>query len=669
MSVSSMKKLTVLAQRSEADAIIRKLMRLRCVEIRTTQISDQLLRCNCDAEVARAEEMVRRVTDALPQLTKRTQRRSSVRHRLIKTSAESFQRTGSYSTAWSVVDEVLEINAAIVQNSADEKKIAESITALLPWEDYQLPLDFEGTETSGVFIGSLPSSVDIDALAASLSEVTASIQTVSEDKGTRYASVIYHRSSEDRVNRLLSECGFVKTAFKGISTTAAQEIARLEREMPTFDVRMQEYSDRLTQLAVLLDDVEILYDSVQTALLTAKNKQKLASTETCVMLEGWVPADREPVVASALSKLECAYELKDPEGEDVPPVLLKNNGYATNFEWVVAMYSYPRYGSYDPTFVMSIFYFIIFGLMFADVGYGLVLTLGGLILPKVLGFKPGLKRMFNMFGYCGISSMIMGVLFGGWFGDMPYAIMENMMGIENAKEAVPFFNGLLFNPIDNPIGFFVVSLGMGAVHLVGGMAVKFCLLCKEGKWLDAIVDIASWWLIFGGIGVLVLVGGMAGGIMIGVGALMILLFAGREAKNPIMRLLKGLLGFYDITSYASDLLSYCRILALGLAAGVISQVVNLIGTMGGATVGGFIGLVLATLLGHGLNLALNILGTFVHTSRLQYLEFFNKFYEDGGDEFKPEEPSAQYSTVECDLVGEDDYIPANEPVAEPREIA
>ena len=103
-----------------------------------------------------AEELVRRVSDALPQLTKRTQRRSTLRHRLIKTSADSFQKTGSYSTAWSVVDEVLEINAALVQNSADEKKIAESITALLPWEDYQLPLDFEGTETSGVFIGSLP---------------------------------------------------------------------------------------------------------------------------------------------------------------------------------------------------------------------------------------------------------------------------------------------------------------------------------------------------------------------------------------------------------------------------------------------------------------------------------------------------------------------------------
>ena len=669
MSVSSMKKLTVLTGRTDADAVIRKLMRLRCVEIRTTQVSDELLRLNCDAEVARAEEMVRRVSDALPQLTKRTQRRSTLRHRLIKTSAESFQKTGSYSTAWSVVDEVLDINAAIAQNNANEKKTAEMITALTPWEEYQLPLSFEGTQTTSAIIGVLPSSSDMDGLTDKLADELASIHTVSSDKNSSYVSVICHRSAEDRVNRILSEYGFVKVAFGGVESTAAEEIARLERELPGYDIRIQEYSDRLCQLAVLLDDVEVLYDSVQTALITAKNKQKLAGTKMCAMLEGWVPADREMSVASALSKLDCAYEMKDPEGEDVPPVLLKNNGYATNFEWVVGMYSYPKYGSYDPTFIMSIFYFVIFGLMFADVGYGLILTLAGLILPRALGFKPGLKRMFNMFGYCGISSMIMGVLFGGWFGDLPYAIMENMMGMENAKEAVPFFNGLLFNPIDDPIAFLIVALGMGAVHLVAGMAVKFVLLCKEGKWFDAIFDIASWWLIFGGIAVLVLVGTLPGGIMIGVGAAMIVFASGRATKNPILRFLKGLLGLYDITSYASDLLSYCRILALGLAAGVISQVVNLIGTMGGATVVGFVALVLSFLLGHGLNLAINILGTFVHTSRLQYLEFFNKFYEDGGEEFRPEEPSAKYSTVECDIVGEDMYIPEGESVIEPRESA
>lgn len=643
-----MKKLSVLTPCSEADAVVRRLMRLRCVEIRKTQ-TDGLSSCNYDAEVASAEQQVRRVSEALPVLTKYTRRKSSLKRRLIKISDESFKKTGSYSTAWSVVDEVLEIKAEIVRCNDSEKKTAERITALLPWQALEIPLGFAGTDTSAHIIGTVPQTADVDRLSANLAESLATVEIISRDNSTAYISVIYHRAAEEKVNRILSEYGFVKAGFSGVDTTAAAEIARLAEELPTYDVKLQQYKDRLCTLAEVLDDVEILYDVAETSLLAARNKQKLASTEMCVMLEGWVPADRKSVVAAELSKLYCAYEMKEPEGEDVPPVLLKNNGYATNFEWVVGMYSYPKYGSYDPTFIMSIFYFVIFGLMFADVGYGLILTLAGLIAPKVLGFKPGLKRMFNMFGYCGISSMFMGVLFGGWFGDLPYAIMENMMGMENAKETVPFFNGLLFNPIDDPIAFLVVSLAMGAVHLIAGMAVKFYLLCREGKWFDAIFDVGSWWLIFGGIAVLILVGTLPGGIMIGVGALMIIFASGRATKNPILRFLKGLLGLYDITSYASDLLSYCRILALGLAAGVISQVVNLIGTMSGATVGGFIALILSFLLGHGLNLAINILGTFVHTSRLQYLEFFNKFYEDGGEEFKPAEPSAKYSTVECDI--------------------
>ena len=196
-------------------------------------------------------------------------------------------------------------------------------------------------------------------------------------------------------------------------------------------------------------------------------------------------------------------DLTEPAEEDDPPVLLKNNGYASNFEWVVAMYSYPKYGTYDPTFIMSIFYFFIFGLMFADVGYGLILILGGLLLPKVLHMKDSMRRMFNMFGYCGFSSVIMGVLFGGWFGDLPYALMVNIgqsfPTTEAAKAAFPLFDGLWVNPINDPMTFLIISLGMGAIHLVAGMAVKFVLLCKEKKVFEAIFGIASWWVIFAGI--------------------------------------------------------------------------------------------------------------------------------------------------------------------------
>ena len=197
------------------------------------------------------------------------------------------------------------------------------------------------------------------------------------------------------------------------------------------------------------------------------------------------------------------------------------------------------------------------------------------------------------------------------------------------------------------MAFLVVSLAMGAIHLLGGMAVKFYLLCRERKIFSAVFDIGSWWILFAGIG-MIFVRPTVGYILCGVAVLMIVATAGRAERNPILRIGKGLLGLYDLINYASDLLSYCRILALGLAAGVIAQVVNLIATMGGPSPGGFVKMVLIMLIGHLLNMAINLLGAFVHTSRLQYLEFFGKFFEDGGVPFTPVLPSEKYSVVTSD---------------------
>ena len=474
-------------------------------------------------------------------------------------------------------------------------------------------------------------------------ELDAHFELINADKTVKYCSVIVLDSQLDALIRALTPFGFVKTELPNTDDTPSVAISKFKKQISAAVARKNSIIEEFRSLAQYISDVEVLHDIESTCLTNIIAMQKTVDSESCTFITGWVPAECEQKVADLLDKNLCAYEMCDPDDDDNPPVHLKNNGFASTFEWVIGMYSYPKYGSFDPTFIMSIFYFFIFGLMFADVGYGLILTLAGFIVPKMMGMRDGMKRTFYMFGFCGISSMLMGVVFGGWFGDLPYAIMQNMMRIENAKEVVPFFNGIWFNPLDDPMMFLIVSLAAGGVHILVGMAINFVMLCKKGKVLDAIFDIFSWWIIFAGIGVIFLVGTKEGLITAGVGALIIILTHGRHEKNIIMRLLKGILGLYDITSYASDLLSYSRILALGLAAGVIGQVVNLVGTMGGASVVGFVALIAACIIGHTLNLAINILGSFVHTSRLQYLEFFNKFYEDGGEKFEALEPSEQYS--------------------------
>ena len=274
--------------------------------------------------------------------------------------------------------------------------------------------------------------------------------------------------------------------------------------------------------------------------------------------------------------------------------------------------------------------------MLGDVAYGLILAVGGFLAVKLMKPKGGIKKLITLFAICGVSCIIAGVLFGSYFGDLPTKMMVNMFGV--AEENVPKI-AILFDPMQNPMGLLIISLAVGAIHLFTGMGIKFYVLCKEGRPLDAVFDIGSWYVFFIGIGLLFVSPNIGKYVAIA-GASMLVLTQGRNQKNVIMKFLMGLYSLYDSISYLSDLLSYSRIMALGLASVVIASVVNLLGTMGG-----FIGVIIAIIVGHTLNLVINLLGTFVHTSRLQYIEFFGKFFEDGGRPFKPMTPEMKYTAI------------------------
>ncbi len=665
MSVTVMKKLTVLASLRDADKLVRRLMRLRCVEIDAVPLGDlpdggALLRYDSDTARADAERRVTDVTAALPILDGYAVN-AKASSRPIEVTAEAFRATGRLQAARDTVAQTLQARDSRINCQNEHNRLEALCRSLTPWLEYNAPLEAEETELSEVWLGTLPAKTLISEADDALADLHAGVEEVARDTDGLYVAVLLLKEDGDAVARALAGIGFTRITFKGLpaSGTAAENHKLCLRRMAELENELQGISDTLYRLADRMDEVKVLYDVEMTTLNAAGEKQKLAATEQCAVLEGWVPAEREKKVAAALDKLPCAYGIEDPAEDDEPPVLLQNNSFAANFEWVVGMYSYPKYGTFDPTFVMSIFYFVIFGLMFADVGYGILLVLIGFLAPKLMHMKPGMTRMLNMFAYCGISCTVFGFVFGGWFGDLPYALMTSFGGYESAeaaKEAYPIFNGLVLtlggkpislNPLENPMAFLVVSLAMGAIHLIGGMAVKFVLLCKQGNVFAAIFDVGSYWILFAGLG-LIFVSPTAGWITVGVAVLMILATYGRAQKNPVMRVLMGFKGLYDLIGYASDLLSYCRILALGLAAAVMAQVFNLLATMGGPTPVGFVILVVVLLIGHGLNIAINLLGSFVHTSRLQYLEFFGKFYEDGGVAFEPAEPSAQYSNVELD---------------------
>ena len=646
MSVSTMKKLTVLADTGDADAIVRKLMDQKCVDIRNTPAGQGLAPIDLalvEQQRADAERLLQEIRRILPHLAKYTLRPSRIGRSLHEVDRAAFCHDGRRMRAIETVERTVEVLERVEAKKIEKVALQQLISTLEPWLAYDAPINLSQTASTVILFGSLPIAADLPQLWETLEEMGAYAELVSQDAHSSYLALTCLQVEEDAVLRVLTLHGFLKATLPELAKTARVATEETEQRLEELDAELLKAEESLCDLAERLDEVEILFDVESTTVNVCLQKRKLAATKHCAVLTGWVPTAKEAAVSEVLEKFVCVFELTEPSETDEPPVLLRNNKWASSFEWVVGMYSYPKYGSFDPTFIMSIFYFLLFGLMFADVGYGLILVavcFGGI---KLLRPKPGLERMLMMFGYCGISCMLMGVLFGGWFGDLPTAIMQNLLGLPIDTKVGHFFSsGLWLNPIDDPMTFLIIALGMGAVHLIAGMAVKLFLLCRAGKVMEGICTIVPFWILFAGFGLFLVDTTVAAYVTVA-GAVLVLVLNGYGQKTFFSRVIKGLGGLYSLINYASDLLSYSRVLALGMVAGVVAKVINMITALGSSGPIGFFFMLIILLLGHALNIGINILGTFVHTARLQYIEFFGKFYEDGGDPFDPALPSEEYS--------------------------
>ena len=634
MSTSKMRKLTLVAPSAEADGLMRSLMWLRCVEV-TAADPDELglRRSSYDDERNELNRRCGMLSSAIASLGEyKTSKRKlfSGRH-----SVERRRFDEDVDGPLRIAMETSAATSKLAELRALRNKKENDSAALVPWLPLDLPLETAGTDDTKFFLGVLPSSVSPEAASVMMPEEAEGlfdIEDVSSDERSHYVAVFQHRSCGTRIDRALSAIGFSKTDFRELSGTPAQARDKLRLEIEAIDKEREETVEKLKGLASHIEELEVAYDVTRTSLSCAEAKQRLLCTENTVYMTAWVPDGRVAAVERELDGQGCWYQFSDAGEEDDPPVLLQNNRFASPFEGVVSMYSLPRYGSFDPTFIMSIFYFVIFGFMLADVGYGLVLSLGCIMMLRLMKPQGGVRQLMQMFMICGVSCTVAGVMFGSYFGDLIDKISSELLGSS-------FRMPTLLNIIDNPIIFLVISLALGLIHLCVGMGIKFYILCREGKPWSAIFDIGSWYVLFVGLGLFVIVPPVGKWVALA-GAAMLILTQGRSEKNPVMKLVKGITSLYGIVGYFSDLLSYSRIMALGLASAVIASVVNQVGVMFG-----FVGIIIALMLGHTLNLAINLLGSYVHTSRLQYIEFFGKFFEDGGRPFTPVAPDMKYTEI------------------------
>ena len=557
------------------------------------------------------------------------------------------------------VGNVLSLKKQIDEKKADILKFQDEIKMLEPWVEMDVAMNYTGTRTTAHQIGCISASLDQEGLLKKAEEMNApeqlQMQVVHQDKYQTYVSCLFIREEQEAVEQFLRKLNFTKPPVvahhipKKSIENRQDRIQKAEKEISLL-LKKEEVE------AEYREDFKRLSDYYRTRGEKYKVLGELEQSKHTFMITGYMPErDVEKIKEELQQRFEVFFESEPVKEQEEAPVLIENNRFTGAVEGVVKSFALPTKKEIDPTALTALFYYFLFGIMLSDAAYGLIMFLGCFILLKKFPrMEKGMAQTFRMFMYCGISTLIWGILFGGFFGNAVSVISSTFFGKEITIPPV------WFEPVKEPMKMLIYCMIFGIIHLFTGLAIKGYLMLKEKDVTSFVFDVLMWYLFLIGL-ILMLIptsifasftGGMIhfpnwlitfSKVITIVGMLGILFMAGRRAKNPAKRLLLGAYSLYDITSWLSDLLSYSRLLALGLATGVIAQVINTMAAMGGKSVPGVILFIAVFIFGHIFNMAINLLGAYVHTNRLQFVEFFGKFYEGGGREFRPFETETKYT--------------------------
>ncbi len=665
MSIVKMKRLRLIGMQSERESMLRQLQHLGCVEI--DEPGDRkddpdwasLTRPDTGA-LNEARDARSSVENALKALKKYgpKQKGGLLTPRPVITEGELFD-DGAYRTGLADAGQLVALERKISALYAEQNKLRTQKLALAPWLALDIPLETASTAEVAVSFGTVAASTDLDAMDRALGAVTDlyELMRAGADNELKYLVFLCHRSAEEDCQAVLKEYGFSRAALRGWTGTAAENDKRLDeqmadaaRELESTIAQVGEYASRKGALEQCLDraDQEIAREEARCRLL---------DSSSAFFLEGWVPVPDEKKLLEQLGQYTCCWETQDPAPEDYPvvPVKLKNNRFTEPLTTITEMYSLPAYDGVDPNGLMMPFYVFFFGFMFADLGYGLILAGACAFINHKVHPKGGFGQLIRLMIMCGISSAVIGFFTGGFFSDF-LAQFTSMLGL--SQPVIPFLSvpdgvtgvpGPLLNVMGDPMTVLVFALAVGFVQIVVGMAVKFWMLCRRGQVVDAILDIGTWWVIFVGIGLFAAgIGNVAGyPVVLIIGCLM-LLGQGRTAKG--FGKVTAIIGavYNGVTGYFGDILSYSRLMVMMLAGSVIGQVFNILGAMPGGGMPPAIGIpifFIIFIIGHAFNIGLNVIGTYVHTSRLQYLEFFKQFYEEGGRPWRPLNIATKYVDI------------------------
>ena len=660
MAVLQMQRVVICALKRDRKRILEMLQRRGVIEI--NEMAEDSVFHKTDTSTAKSlfEKNIAYAKEALEILDSYDPVKKSKLDLLIGRSEVSSKIYDEFKNKYDRVADtarhICKIHKQIAELNAEILKLNVQWEMLTPWMSLDIPFHFSGTKNTACFIGTLPGTWSLEMIYERFSDYAPlNIEIVSSSREQTCVFILCLKEQKDAVSDALRAIGF---SYPGSLTDKipseqrrdiGNTIASAKRDIENAIEEIKSYSEQRNDLRFLMD-----YDTMRAEKYAVIGQ--LIQSRRAFVMTGYIAGKECDALESELADhYGAAVEFNQPDEDEDVPVLLSNNSFSRPLEGIVESYSLPGKGELDPTTVMSLFYYLLFGLMLSDAVYGAIIALGcgiGLLRFKK-AMEESTKNTLTMFFFCGLSTIFWGVMFGSYFGDFIDVVSSLFFG---KKISIP---PLWFVPVNQPMRMLVFSMALGILHLLTGLGMKFYQCLKHKDYKALIYDVVFWYVlligillkllsmqmiadIFGLSFILPQAVGNAAGLIAAIGALGIILTNGRESRNPFKRFLKGLYALYGITGYLSDVLSYSRLLALGLATGVIANVINQMAGMLAGLPGGVIPFIIVCIFGHLFNLAINTLGAYVHTNRLQYVEFFGKFYEGGGRKFSPFNAKTKY---------------------------
>ena len=672
MAVVEMQKISLAALKTNRKAILEKLQLLGIMQMEEDSIEDEELMKMDTAESRATWDKHAELCDQAAAILDKYAPESkgmldSLKGKELLTMDDAREVIDRRHPCNKIARKILRYEKVISDCNANIAKDENLIESLVPWMALDVPFSFEGTGKTTAFIGTLPGVLKEEQIYEGLREKAPELAAVD-------VKILY--TASDSVNVFIlclkEEAETCETALRGLGFSRPPQLTLGKPEKAAEEARkdIEKQKNEINGVVekVKLNagsrrDFHILGDYYRTRAEKYRLLGTIPQSQNVFFLTGWVPKDAAGAVKNLMEKdYGAVCEFEEKREDEVEPTALRNNKFSSVYEPVVASYGLPQHGKVDPTTIMSFFYMFFFGMMLSDAGYGIVMVIGtALVLRKYPRMGEGIKKMLTMFFWCGISTTFWGFMYGGFFGDVIDVVATTFFGYTGAT---PILKPIWFNPLDAPMKLLVYCMLFGLIHLFVGLGIKGYQYLKEGDVVGFVSDIVAWYALLIGLILILLPTDLFGNIaqmhfefpaavnmlakvLAGAGCVVILLMSGRSNKNWGLRIALGAYDIYGITSWLSDVLSYSRLLALGLATGVIAQVINTMAAMVAKNLGivGIVIFFIIFIVGSVLNLAINLLGAYVHTNRLQYVEFFGKFYDAGGEPFVPFETKTKYIEI------------------------